>query len=148
MSAESAVREIIARIDAAWRSKEFSGLDECFHQEAAIFGPGYAEYARGRAKCAESYREFATNAAILSYSESAHALHIWQSVAVYTFAWEMTYQRELGPKREAGTDQLVFQLGPSRWQLVFRYIYFAPSLPACGRTQDGELGVECGPGPR
>jgi len=127
MSAESAVREVIARIDAAWRSKQFDGLEQCFHEDAAILGSGYVEYAHGREKCTESYKEFATNAAVLSYSESAHSLRIWENVAVYTFSWEMAYQRDLGPKREAGTDQLVFQLGSLGWQLVWRYIYFAPS---------------------
>ena len=110
MSAESAVREIIARIDAAWRLKQFEGLDKCFHTDAVIVGPGYVEFSRGRAKCAESYREFATNAAVLSYFESGHTLRMWETTAVYSFAWEMTYRRDQGPKREAGTDQLVFQL--------------------------------------
>lgn len=127
MSAESAIRDVIARIDAAWRLKQFDGLEQCFHEDAVILGPGYVEYARGRQKCAESYAEFATNAAVLSYSETAHALRIWENAAVYTFAWEMEYQRDEGPRLEAGTDQLVFQLGPAGWQLVWRYIHFAPS---------------------
>jgi ketosteroid isomerase-like protein len=124
MPTESAVREVIARIDAAWRRKQFDGLDACFHEQAVIVGPGYTEFARGRAKCAESYREFANNASVLAYSESGHSLHIWQTTAIYTFAWEMTYQREQGPKQETGTDQLVFQLGTNGWQLVWRYISF------------------------
>lgn len=127
MSAESALRQVISRIDAAWRAKQFEGLEACFHEEARIFGPGYVEYANGRQKCAESYKEFASNAAVLSYSESGHALHLWETVAVYTFSWEMEYQRDKGPKREAGTDQLVFQFGLSGWQLVWRYVHFAPS---------------------
>lgn len=126
-STEDAVREIIANIDAAWRLKQLDGLDQCFHENAVIVGPGYAEFARGRAKCADSYREFATNAAVLSYAESLHALRTWETVAVYTFAWQMEYQRQEGPKRESGTDQLVFELVAGRWQLVWRYIYFAPS---------------------
>ncbi len=126
-SAGHPVREVIAKIDAAWRLKQFDGLDECFHEKAVIVGPGYAEFAVGREKCVESYREFATNAAVLSYSESSHTLRTWDSTAVYTFAWEMQYQRQGGPKREAGTDQLVFEFVESRWQLVWRYIYFEPS---------------------
>lgn len=125
--AESAVRQVITRIDAAWRFKRFEDLGQCFHEDAMIVGPGYVEYARGRQKCAGSYIEFANNAAVLAYSESAHSLRIWENVAVYTFSWEMEYQREQGPKREAGTDQLVFQLGSHGWQLIWRYIHFAPS---------------------
>lgn len=127
LATEHSVREVIAKIDAAWRLKQFDGLAECFHEDAVIVGPGYAEFAHGREKCAESYREFATNADVLSYDESSHSLRIWQSVAVYTFAWEMQYQRTNGPKREAGTDQLVFEFTQGRWQLVWRYIYFEPS---------------------
>ena len=121
------VREVIARIDAAWRLKQFDGLNECFHDNAVIVGPGYIEFARGRTKCAESYREFATNAAILSYSESSHTLHAWEAIAIYTFAWEMRYQRDEGPKQERGTDQLVFGIAHNRWQLVWRYVNFEPS---------------------
>ena len=124
---EHPVGAIIAKIDAAWRLKQFDGLEECFHENAVIVGPGYAEFAQGREKCAESYREFATNAAVLSYSETSHTLRVWGATAVYTFAWEMQYQREAGPKREAGTDQLVFELVGGRWQLVWRYVYFEPS---------------------
>ena len=127
MATEAAVREVLARIDAAWRLKQFDGLERCFHQDATIVGPSYVEYARGRNKCAESYVEFATNAAVLSYSESAHSLNVWNNVAIYTFAWEMEYQREQGSKRENGTDQLVLALGTEGWQLVWRYIYFAPA---------------------
>jgi uncharacterized protein (TIGR02246 family) len=126
MTDESAVRQVIARIDAAWRLKQFDGLDECFHKDAVIVGPGYAEFGRGREKCAESYREFAANASVLSYSESGHALRLYETTAVYTFAWEMTYRRDQGPSHEKGTDQLVFQLGPEGWQLVWRYIFFEP----------------------
>ena len=50
------VRQVIARIEAAWRSKQFTGPEMCFHEDAVIVGPGYVEYARGRGKCAESYR--------------------------------------------------------------------------------------------
>lgn len=127
MTAETAIRKIIATIDAAWRAKQFEGLETCFHEKAVIVGPGFAEFAAGREKCAESYREFATNAAVLEYSESQHMLRTWDAAAVYTFAWKMTYQREGGPKMEEGTDLLFFALGASGWQVIWRYIHFQPS---------------------
>ena len=66
MSDEAAIREVISRIDAAWREKKFDGLESCFHPDAAIVGPGHVEYTAGRSRCAESYREFATNADVLA----------------------------------------------------------------------------------
>jgi uncharacterized protein (TIGR02246 family) len=124
-SSEDAVRAVITTIDHAWRNKQFDGLNDCFHPDAIITGPDHVEYARGREKCAESYREFASNAAVLSYTETDHVLRIWETTAVYTFAWQMVYQREKGPQREAGTDQLVLQCNAGRWQVVWRHIYFA-----------------------
>ena len=127
MSSEEAVRKVLSKIDAAWRNKEFDGLDQCFDERAIIVGPGYTEYASGRSKCAESYREFATNADVLAYVEDSHHLRIWQSTAVYTFQWCMTYQRQGEPKEERGTDQLVLQQGSEGWQVVWRYIFFEPT---------------------
>jgi len=124
VSTESEVRVILERIDNAWRHKQFSGLENCFHEDAVILGPGYVEFGRGRQKCAESYKEFATNAQVLDYKETDHSLRIWQNTAVYTFKWEMTYQRESGPKHEAGTDQMVLELTSDGWQVVWRYLYF------------------------
>jgi uncharacterized protein (TIGR02246 family) len=124
---ETAVRDLIAQIDAAWREKKFPGLEDCFHTDAVIVGPGYVPYATGREACAESYREFATNASVLAYSESGHALRIWDGTAVYTFRWDMTYQHESDQKRERGTDQLVLGKGADRWRVIFRFVYFEPA---------------------
>jgi len=124
MSSENAVREVLTKIEAAWRNKELDGLERCFHEHAVIVGPGYAQYAKGRLACAESYREFAMNAETLAYTEDAHVLRCWEATAVYTFKWRMTYQRTEGPKEEQGTDQLVLQRSPEGWQVVWRYIFF------------------------
>jgi uncharacterized protein (TIGR02246 family) len=121
------VQSIIDKINAAWQHKAFDGLEDCFHKDAVIVGPGYAEFARGREKCAESYWEFATNAQVLSYSESAHVVQLRDTTAIYTFKWEMLYQRKDYQKRESGTDQLVFGLAAGRWQIVWRYVYFEES---------------------
>jgi len=124
MAAEMEIQDVIDVINAAWKEKRFDGLEKCFHEKAVIVGPGYVEFANGREKCAESYREFSSNAEVLEYAESGHVLRNWDSTAVYTFNWKMTYQRENGPKTEEGTDQLVLESGPSGWQVVWRYIYF------------------------
>lgn len=125
-SAEDAIRSVLARIHCAWREKKFDGLEDCFHDEAVIVGPNFTEYASGGKACAESYREFAANAAVLDYSESDHRLRAWSDTAVYTFAWQMTYARESGPKRESGTDQLVLGRVGDSWRVMFRYIFFSP----------------------
>ena len=121
----SAVEAVLRRIDLAWREKRLEGLDECFSDGAVITGPEFAVYAEGRSACAESYREFASNASVLCYSESRHQLRIAGSTAIYTFSWEMEYRREGDSRREQGTDQLVLSQNDGIWQVVFRQILFA-----------------------
>ena len=123
---EAEVRAVLARIEAAWKEKRFDGLDECFDKEAVIVGPNYAVFASGRTACAESYREFATNATVLAYSESDHALRLWEKTAVYSFSWRMTYERDGGSKLEVGTDQLILGLSRRTWRVLYRHINFAP----------------------
>lgn len=89
-------------------------------------GPGYLEFARGRDQCAEGFREFATNAGALDYSDAGHALRTWETTAIYTYAWKMTYQREQGPNHDSGTDQLVFQWGAYLKLSRPRWVKFAP----------------------
>jgi hypothetical protein len=125
---EKAIRSVLARIEAAWRQKKFDALEECFDESAVIVGPNCAEYAVGGHACAESYREFACNASVHDYSESEHKLRTWPDSAVYTFTWQMTYERENGPKLESGTDQLVLGRFGAHWRVLFRYIYFAPPV--------------------
>ena len=127
LSAEAAVRMVLNRIDAAWRLKHFDDLEQCFDESAVIVGPNYQQYAAGQKECANSYREFSTNAAVIEYEESDHQLRIWPDTAVYTFTWKMTYNRDKGPKSEAGTDQIVLGRLGEGWRVLFRYIYFAPS---------------------
>jgi ketosteroid isomerase-like protein len=125
---EAAIRRVLSRLDAAWRDRNFDGLNECFDENAIIVGPTYVtQYATGREACADSYREFARNPAILKYTETDHQLHSWSDSAVYTFSWEIVFQLGHGPQREAGTDQLVLSRFGDDWKVVFRYIYFAPS---------------------
>ena len=124
MTAESAIHQVLIKIELAWREKQFTGLEDCFHENAVIVGPNYDELASGQEKCAESYREFASNASVSNYSESSHHLRIWNETAIYTFEWEMTYHREDGPKREAGSDQIVLADTVSGWVVIWRYINF------------------------
>jgi Domain of unknown function (DUF4440) len=124
---EAEVRAVLGRIEAAWKEKRFDGLDECFDDAAVIVGPNCVVFASGRTACAKSYREFAANAAVLAYSESDHALRLWEGTAVYSYSWRMTYQRDGVPKAEFGTDLLILGMSQHSWRVLYRYINFAPS---------------------
>jgi hypothetical protein len=122
--AAASVRALIGRINAAWREKEFAGLEECFHPDALIMGPGYRVMARGRTACVDSYREFANDAGVLEYSEADHAVYVWDTVAVSTCSWTITYERGGNRSTEVGTDQFVCAFVADQWLVVSRAIMF------------------------
>ena len=109
-------------------NQEVRGAGRVFRRRGRYCGPKLCGMRGWQKACAESYREFASNAAVIDYSESEHKLREWQDTAVYTFSWQMTYAREQGPKRESGTDQLVLGRHGTDWRVLFRYIYFTPSI--------------------
>ena len=90
----AAVAAILRAITAAWRNGRAGDLDPLFHARMVIAGAGHEAYASGRAACVESYREFAANAAVTAYDESAPTIHVWGDTAVAHYAWTMTWQRD------------------------------------------------------
>jgi len=92
-----------------------------------MMGPGYKVLGRGRSFFVESYRDFATSAAILHYSESVPIVEVFDGVAICAYSWTMTYQREGTSNTETGSDQFVLVHSNSKWRVVWRYIFFQPS---------------------
>ena len=121
------VQGIVARINRAWRDKNFAALPGCFAENAVMVGPDYEVLGRGRSFFVESYREFATSAAVLDYSESVPVVEVFNGVAICAYSWTITYQRDGKPVTETGSDQFVLCGSDDKWQVVWRYIFFQPS---------------------
>jgi hypothetical protein len=121
------VRAVIAQINRGWREREFSVLPDCFAENAVMLGPGYTVLGRGRSFLVESYHEFATNAAVLQYTESEPLVEVFDSVAICAYTWTMTYRRADQPETESGSDQFVLSRSGSQWRVVCRYMSFEPS---------------------
>lgn len=124
MSDESEIRQVLALIDTAWRTRRFDDLDDCFDEHAVIVGPDHVALATGRPACVESYREFASNAQVIEYVEDGQSLRIWENVAVYTFRWRMTWRRDGTVKTEEGSDQYVLRKAADGWRAVWRCVRF------------------------
>jgi ketosteroid isomerase-like protein len=127
LSVEDAIQSVLTRIAEAWRERKFEGLEGCFDERAVIVGPDYREYAVG-ARPARRVIESSHAMPQYSITQTGRKLRAWPDTAIYTFAWQMTYERENGPKRESGTDQLVLGRFAAQWRVLFRYIYFALSV--------------------
>jgi len=125
--ARQAVADAVAQINRAWQNNDFAALLECFAEEAVMVGPGYKVLGRGRSFFVESYREFATSAAILQYSESDPVVEVFDQIAICAYSWTMTYRRDGAPSTEVGSDQFVLVRSNSKWQVLWRYLCFHPS---------------------
>jgi len=125
-SAKVDVRSVVARINRAWRDKDFSALPECFVEDAVMVGPDYVELGRGRAFFVASYREFATGAGVLDYAESDPLIEVFGDVAICAYRWTMTYERDGEARRESGSDQFVLSRIGKQWRVVWRCIFFQP----------------------
>jgi uncharacterized protein (TIGR02246 family) len=122
----SDVRQVLARINNAWRTGDLDRLGDCFHPDMVIVGPGYQELGRGREACVASYRDFLRASTVRAYRESNLAVSEWGGVAVATYEWEMDYEQGGRRHREVGTDLFVFQRQGQTWLAVWRAVTFAP----------------------
>jgi ketosteroid isomerase-like protein len=121
------VGQVLERINAAWRSGQLDQLEDCFHPDMVIVGPGYQELARGRDACVASYRAFLRDSIVRAYRESNLAVRAWGGVAVATYAWEMDYEQGGRLHREVGTDLFVFERQGEEWRAVWRAVTFSPA---------------------
>jgi len=125
-AAKDEVRSVIAQINRARCDNDFAALPERFAEDAVMVGPDYIELGRGRSFFVESYREFATGAAVLDYCQSEPLVEIFGNVAICAYRWTMTYRRDDRPQTESGSDQFVLSRIATRWRVVWRYIFFQP----------------------
>lgn len=120
--------ELVKRINGAWRSGHTEALDDLFHDDMAIVGPGFVPLAKGRRACIASYEDFLRSAVVHDYSEAVPQMEIWGDTATATYGWEMTYTLEGQTYRETGHDVFVFARAEGRWRAVWRAMM--PSPPA------------------
>lgn len=124
----AAISELVKKINGAWRSHQTGALDELFHEDMAIVGPGFVPFAKGRRACVASYEDFLRSAVVHDYSETAPQVEIWGDTAMATYGWEMTYALEGQTHKETGHDAIFFARSGGRWRAVWRAMM--PSPPA------------------
>lgn len=122
----SEIRRLLAAISAAWKNNRVESLTDLFHERMTISGPDRTTYAAGRDACIETYREFATNVAVLAYRESAPVIEVWGDTAIAHYGWTMTYRRDTTTSTETGTDHFVLGRSADAWRVLHRMLLAAP----------------------
>jgi ketosteroid isomerase-like protein len=124
--------EVVATINAAWRTGRAEELAAHFDPAIVIVGPGYQPLARGAEACLASYRDFLRVSVIHDYRQSDVSVHEAGGVAVVTYTWEMDYEQGGRRSREAGADLYVLRREGERWLAVWRAVTFGPAGDPAG----------------
>ena len=124
--------EVVAAINAAWRSGRTEELAAHFDPAIVIVGPGYRPLASGSEACIGSYRDFLRASVLHDYHQSDIAVHEASGVAVVTYGWEMDYEQGGRRSREVGTDLFVLRRQGERWLAVWRAVTFGPGNDPAG----------------
>lgn len=120
--AQKEIRLLLSKISEAWLKGRPEELNECFHNDMGIKGPGFQEMGRGKEVCVKSYEDFIRQATVREFKGSDPVIDLWESTAVATFSWEIVYEMSGQDYHESGHDLLVLTRDEGRWQAVWRAI--------------------------
>jgi len=120
------VQLLVNKINEAWLKGRPQDLQEYFHPEIVIKGPGFEEMARGREACVRSYEDFTRQAKVREFKVSAVAVDLCSNTAVATCPWEITYEMKGQVYHESGQDLFVFTRNEGRWQVIWRAVLTSP----------------------
>jgi uncharacterized protein (TIGR02246 family) len=124
-----AVRQLLGRINAAWREGRPEELSKWLHEEVVFVTPGLQARLEGADACIRSYADFLNHAVVQEYQEREPTIDVWGDTAVATYGWTMAWEMDGKSFRESGHDLFVVRRDEGRWRAVWRTI-----LPA---TNDG-----------
>ncbi|MBI4718749.1 MAG: DUF4440 domain-containing protein [Planctomycetes bacterium] len=117
---QSAVRQVVKRLNLAWQHGHFQDLTDCFHPRCTISIPWSGLRCEGRERCVQSYVDFTAAADITRYAESEPIVDVIGDTAVAVFEWDMEWTVTSGPQRETGFDVWVFTREAGKWCAVWR----------------------------
>jgi len=121
-----AIRQALRGITAAWREGRPEDLRAFFHEDIVTVLPGLQVRVAGREPCVQSYRDFLAAATVQDYREAEPAVDVWGDTAVTTCRWEMAWEMNGQPCREAGHELFVFTRTAGRWLAVWRTLVPLP----------------------
>jgi hypothetical protein len=129
MTRESIVRDVLSRLSAAWQERRWADLESLLDEEVVFVTPGFGTRFRGRAACADSYRQFMQQAALLAYEETDLQVDDFGSTAIATFRWKMRWSSQGTSSDESGHDVFVLREQASVWRVIWRTMIVGAGAP-------------------
>jgi len=116
------IRKLLGNISDTWIKGRPEELEEYFHEEMVIAGPGFKGGGRGKTECVQSYKDFVTHAAIRNVKESDHLIDVWGDTAVASYRFEIDYELNGQEHHDVGHDLFVFARQEEKWLAVWRTV--------------------------
>ena len=116
------IRSLLSRINEAWLKGRTERLNECFHDDVVVRGPDLQEMGRGREPCVKSYEDFIRLATVREFKASEPVIDLFDSMAVATCPWEISYRMNDQDHHESGHDLLVLTCQKGKWQVAWRAV--------------------------
>ncbi|HEX8037485.1 MAG TPA: nuclear transport factor 2 family protein [Ktedonobacterales bacterium] len=111
---------IVGAINAAWVHGNAGEMAEYLDEGMVIVQPGFEEQVVGREACVESYREFASHAAIRQYDEGEVTVDVRGDTAIASYRYAIEYEMDGETYHDAGHDVFVLMRGDGGWHAVWR----------------------------
>ena len=122
--ASAAVRDVMARITAAWRERRYDDLAEVFAEDMVFTLPGFSGRLEGREAIVASYRDFMERVTLTDYREDELVVDTWGDAAVASYRWDMAWRAGGVPNHETGHDVFVFRHTNGVWLAIWRTMAF------------------------
>ncbi len=122
--AERRTREEIVRIvraiNAAWVHGDAGEMADYLDERMVIVQPGFEQRLVGRQACVESYRAFASQAAIGRYDEGEVTVEVRGDTAIASYRYVIEYEIDGETYHDVGHDVFVLMGGDGGWRAVWR----------------------------
>jgi hypothetical protein len=128
------IRGLLEDINRAWLHNRTDELENLFHRNIVIAQPGLEVQVRGKQACINSYKEFASFAAVSRFEASDHVIDVWGRAAVAKYRFEMDYEIQGMHRHDVGIDLFVLVHEDEKWLVVWR-----TTIPLASR-KDGQPG--------
>lgn len=118
--AREEVAQIVRAINAAWVHGHAGEMAEYLDERMVIVQPGFGERLVGREACVESYREFASHAAIGRYDEDEVTVEVRGDTAIASYRYAIEYEMDGEMYHDTGHDVIVLMRGDDGWRAMWR----------------------------
>jgi uncharacterized protein (TIGR02246 family) len=114
------IRRVVSAINDAWTHGRPEDAAAYFHERMVNVFPGFSGRETGSEAFVESYRDFARQATIHSFSGTDMRVDLFGDTAVATYRYVITYDMDGTTYHEVGHDLFIFQRDAGRWRVIWR----------------------------